>query len=153
MIGIFILSDFQSVPHMCLADSSVLRNGNVLCWQLHPQLKFIRFSNNSKTSSIGMCFHRSFDFVALYHLQGTWWCSWLRNYATSRKVVDSIPDCVTAVFHWHNPSGWTRALESSQPLTGLSTRNISGGELRQLVHRADNLTNVHVPTPSLSGSL
>jgi len=25
--------------------------------------------------------------------------------ATSRKVADSIPDVVTGIFHWHNPSG------------------------------------------------
>jgi hypothetical protein len=42
------------------------------------------------------------------------------------------------IFHLHNPSGRTMALQSTQPLTEMSTRNISWGQ-RRLVHRADNL--------------
>jgi len=30
---------------------------------------------------------------------GTWWRSWLRHCATSRKVAGSIPDGVTGIFH------------------------------------------------------
>ena len=40
----------------------------------------------------------------------TWgirWRSWLRHYATSRKVAGSIPDGVIGNFHWHNPSRHT----------------------------------------------
>ena len=47
--------------------------------------------------------------------------------ATSRKVMSSIPDSVTGIFHWHNPFGRTVALELTQPLTEMSTRNISLG--------------------------
>ena len=43
------------------------------------------------------------------------------------------------MFLWHNPSGRTVALGSTQPLTEMSTRNISWG-LRRPVRRADNLT-------------
>jgi hypothetical protein len=58
-----------------------------------------------------------------------WWRSWLRHCATRRKVAGSIPDDVTGIFHWHNPSGRTMALGLTQPLTEMSTRNISwGGE-------------------------
>ena len=56
-----------------------------------------------------------------------WWRSWLRHCATSRKVAGSIPDGVIGIFHWHNPSGRTMALGSTQPLTEMSTRNISWG--------------------------
>ena len=52
------------------------------------------------------------------------WHSWLRHCATSRKVVVSFPDDVIGNFHWHNPSGSTTALSSSQTLTEMSTRNI-----------------------------
>jgi len=31
--------------------------------------------------------------------RGTWWCSWLRHCATSRKVVGLIPDDVIGIFH------------------------------------------------------
>jgi ribosomal protein L32 len=44
---------------------------------------------------------------------------------TNRKVAGSIPDVVIGIFHWLNPSGRTMALESTQPLTDTSTRDIS----------------------------
>jgi hypothetical protein len=50
---------------------------------------------------------------------------WLRHCATNRNVAGSIPDAVR-IFHRHNPSGRTMALESTQPLTEMSTRNILG---------------------------
>jgi hypothetical protein len=51
----------------------------------------------------------------------------LRHCATSRKVAGSIPDGVTGIFLRHNPSGRTMAPRSTQPLTEMSTRNISWG--------------------------
>ena len=51
----------------------------------------------------------------------------LWNCATSQKVAGSIPDGVIRIFHWHNPSGRTVALGLTQPLTEMSTRNISWG--------------------------
>jgi hypothetical protein len=53
------------------------------------------------------------------------WRSWLRHCATSRKVAASIPDGVTGIFHWRNRFGRTVALGSTQPLTEMSTRNLS----------------------------
>jgi hypothetical protein len=50
----------------------------------------------------------------------------------------SITDGLIGSFHWHNPSGRTMALESTQPLTKMSTRTISWGQ-RRPVRRADNL--------------
>jgi len=41
--------------------------------------------------------------------------------------VVSIPDGVTGIYHRHNPSDHTMALGSTQPLTEMSTRNISWG--------------------------
>jgi hypothetical protein len=48
--------------------------------------------------------------------------------ATNRKVAGSIPDDVTGFFQGHNRSGLTMALGSTQPLTEMSTRNISWGK-------------------------
>ena len=50
--------------------------------------------------------------------------SWLRHWATSRKVAGSIPDGVIGIFNWFNPYGRTRDLESAQPLSEMSTRDI-----------------------------
>jgi hypothetical protein len=49
----------------------------------------------------------------------------LRHCATNRKLAGSIPDGIIGIFHWHNPSGRTMALGSTQPLTEMNTRNIS----------------------------
>jgi hypothetical protein len=40
---------------------------------------------------------------------GTRWHSWLRHWATSWKFAGSIPNSVTGIFYWHNPSGRTMA--------------------------------------------
>jgi hypothetical protein len=66
--------------------------------------------------------------ISLAVFRGTRWRSWLRHCATSRKVAGSIPDGVTRIFHWHNPSGRTVALGLTQPLTQISTRNNSWGK-------------------------
>jgi hypothetical protein len=52
---------------------------------------------------------------------------WLRYCATNREVASSIPGGVICIFHWHNPSDLTMVLGSIQPLTEMSTRNISWG--------------------------
>jgi hypothetical protein len=62
-------------------------------------------------------------FVAL----GPRWRSWLRHCATNLQVAGSISDGVSGIFHSHNPVGRTMALGSTQPLTEMSTRNISWG--------------------------
>ena len=67
-------------------------------------------------------------YVSVHILRrGPRWSSWLRHCATSQKVAGSIPDGVIGIFHWHNPSGRTMALGSTQPLTEISTGNISWG--------------------------
>jgi hypothetical protein len=71
---------------------------------------------------------------------GTRYRSWLRHYATSRKVKRSSPDEVD-LFNIPNPSSRTMALESTQPLAEMSTRNLPGSKGR-LARRADNLTAV-----------
>ena len=55
------------------------------------------------------------------------WRSWLRHCATSWKVKGLIPDGFTGIFHWHDPYGHSKALEWTQPLTEMSTINISLG--------------------------
>ena len=51
----------------------------------------------------------------------------MRHCVSSRMFADSIPDSVIGIFHWHNPSGRTVALGSTQSLTEMNTRNISCG--------------------------
>jgi hypothetical protein len=44
-------------------------------------------------------------------VNGTAMAQWLRYCATNRKVAGSIPGGVIGMFHWHNPSDCTMALE------------------------------------------
>jgi len=60
-------------------------------------------------------------------VRGIRWRSWLKHCATSRKVEGSIRVGVKEIIHWLNPSGHAVALKSIQPLTKMSTRNISCG--------------------------
>ena len=86
------------------------------------------------------------------HLCGArcWWRSWLRHCTTCRKVAGFISDYVTGIFHWYNPSGRTMALGLTQPLTEMSTRNISwGGKCGRCV----GLTTLPPPNVLKSGSL
>jgi hypothetical protein len=64
---------------------------------------------------------------------------WLRHYAVSRKVADSIPDEVIGFSNRPNPSSHTTALGSTEPLTEMSTRNLPVGKSPP-AHKADNLT-------------
>jgi hypothetical protein len=48
-----------------------------------------------------------------------------------RMVAGSIPDEAIAFFNWPNPSSRTMALESTQPLTEMTTMNLPGGKWRQ----------------------
>jgi hypothetical protein len=59
--------------------------------------------------------------------EGTRLRSWLRHCATIRKVEDSIPDGMIEVFNSRKPSGRIVALGSTQPVTEMSSRNISWG--------------------------
>jgi hypothetical protein len=68
--------------------------------------------------------------------------TWLRHYATGRMVTGSNPDDVIGIFNWPNPSSRTMALGSTQPLTEISTRILSGCKGR-LARKADNLTAIY----------
>ena len=50
----------------------------------------------------------------------TRWSSWMRHWATSRKVAGSIPGGVTDVFHSIIPSDYILLMGSNQPLTEMS---------------------------------
>jgi hypothetical protein len=61
--------------------------------------------------------------TTLYDVRGTRRI-WLRDCATSRKVAGSIPYGVIGIFRF---SGCTMVLGLTQPLTGMSTRNVYWG--------------------------
>jgi hypothetical protein len=60
------------------------------------------------------------------------------------RPAGSIPNEVVGFFTSPNPSSRIMALESTQPLTEMSTRNIFMGKERPAL-KADNLTNIYEP--------
>jgi hypothetical protein len=62
------------------------------------------------------------------------------HYATSQKVVGSIPD-VIGLFNWPNPSSLAMALRWTQPLAEMSARNLPGGK-GWWVREADTFTAI-----------
>jgi len=72
-----------------------------------------------------MGYHTTWNYCALHVTRdGAVGCG---TALQDRKVAVSIPECVIGIFHWHNPSGRSVALGLIQPLTKISTRNISFG--------------------------
>jgi hypothetical protein len=59
-------------------------------------------------------------------------------------IAGSISDEVVGFFNWPNPSGRSMVLGLTQPLTEMSTRNLSGGKERPAL-KADNLTIICEP--------
>ena len=83
---------------------------------------------------------------------GTRWHSWLGHCTTNRKVVGSIPDGVFGILHWHNPSGHTMALGLTEPLTEMSTRDISW-RIKAACACNWQLYHHHLPNVLKSGNL
>ena len=90
-----------------------------------------RHKGTSCTASVW--FHLVRNSLKISHIRLIWncvhkpWSCWLRHWTTRWKVAGSIPDRVTWIFYWFNPSGYIMALVSTQPLTDMSTRDISRG--------------------------
>jgi len=89
------------------------------CPSVTPRNVFC-FLNSAVLSPYSLFYTHSFISLLLSLLRGTRWAIWLRHCAIRRKVASPIPDGVIGIFHWHNPSGRTAALGSTQPLTEIS---------------------------------
>jgi hypothetical protein len=63
----------------------------------------------------------------------------------SRMIAGSIPDEVIGFFNWPNPSSRAWALGSTQPLTEMSTRNLSGVKGGRPARKAGSLTAISDP--------
>jgi len=122
VINCYIITTHNSMANIKIAQIDY----KLLCWSESGQTSTI-FTASSVEKWINIC-----TIIILYiglgmGGGGTRWHSWLRHCATTRNVAGSIPDGVIGIFHWHNPSDRTMALGLSQPLTEMSTRNISWG--------------------------
>jgi hypothetical protein len=86
------------------------------------------------------------------------WHCWLRHYATIPKASGSISGGVIGIFHWHNSSGRTLALGSTQPLKRMTIGTFSGGGgkggrcvgLTTLPHSCAGCLEIWVPQPPVT---
>jgi hypothetical protein len=111
--------------------SCIIRRLTCLIRKLSGGLGFFQFA-----FALTFLWHIAFFTPRTLRAGGTRCCSWLRQCATSRKFAGSIPDGVTGILHWHNPSGRTMVLRSTQPLTEMDTRDISCVQRRPLCNKA-----------------
>jgi len=92
----------------------------------------ISYSAMNKSSVHFLLIHSQVNYLCQVWIKmsrHTRWHSWLRHCTKSRKVMGSIPNGI-GIFYWHNPSGRTVALGSTQPLKEINARNIFwGGEV------------------------
>jgi hypothetical protein len=82
----------------------------------------------------------------------TRWRRWLRHCTKSRKVAGFIPDGVIGIFYLQDSSGRSMALGLIQPLTEISTRNVSWG-VKAAGAWGWQPYHLHVPIVLKSGSL
>ena len=85
----------------------------ILHWQKHDIKKGAHFlMTHYHIKSLALTWHLEIQMITnslmgqfsheLWLSRGTWWRSWLRHCATSRKVAGSIPDGVIEIFHWQS---------------------------------------------------
>jgi len=101
---------FYSLHHIWPSTRQIQKRKKCMCktvWlRIRPTGWGERSANEKYTDSVLLL--RLFTFFVIIYI-----------------FAGSIPDGVVGIFHWHNPSGRTMALGSTQPLTEMSTRNIS----------------------------
>ena len=79
----------------------------------------VQSQQQRKILSINFCALKNiyiYIYIKIHKTVGTQWHSWLRHWARWWKVAGLIPKDVSGNFRWHNPSGRTMALGSTQPL-------------------------------------
>ena len=98
-------------------------------WNLMQHFMLPPWPQNTSTKSV-LSKLNLFQFTHLSKTitGGTRWRIWLSHCATSRKNLCLTPGRVIGIFYWLNPSGRTTALGWTQPLTEMSTRDLSGGK-------------------------
>jgi hypothetical protein len=123
---LFLSNSNTNIPHIYLIRFSPLLphkaySYNYVCYYSFQASQFNQYRRiRRQENRFDIRNEQKFSFTAVP-------TRWLRHCSTSWKFAGSIPDDVIGIFHWHNPSGSTMKLELTQPLTEMSTRNISWG--------------------------
>jgi hypothetical protein len=117
-----LFSILAAALHICRASLQP-HSEDAPCCGDRGSFVFSLLSNN-----VNIMAHRTLILpVSLCACGDTRWRSWWTHCATSRKVAGSIPIGVMGIFHWHNPFSRTVSVQSTQPLTEMSTGSIFCG--------------------------
>ena len=116
MTTYFVLSAFPSRPISLIANNkvpTVLLHGTDAFTRnisgLHIREYEVKGTHSRHNNVLLAQWSTNFTDNLNTQVGGTQRRSWARHCATSRKGAGSIPDSVTGIFHWHNPSGRTMA--------------------------------------------
>jgi hypothetical protein len=104
--------------------------GGTCCSIVNTEFSTIRFQNATHRFTVTEVFvillSTSVEISVLYLILGA--CSRAVGWGTALQAGRSrvrFPIVVIGIFHWRNPSGHTMVLDWTQPITGMSARNIS----------------------------
>jgi hypothetical protein len=111
----------------CYIPSNIFSIFYLLWWKMNINTSSLYFITNIlyHVSSVSLFSISQKIMCSTCMSRGMCWRRWLTHCGTSQKVAGSIPDGVTGIFQWLNPSGRIVALGSTQPLAEMSTRNPS----------------------------
>jgi hypothetical protein len=121
------LSSGNSVPIVCCWHNKVWNCCMTVISRFETSFCVERVRQNNMNRHYGPIYGQTYFNKSISELLGYVVVQWLRHCTTNREAASSTPDGVTGFFHWHNHSGHTMALGSTQPLTEMSTRSISYG--------------------------
>ena len=118
-----ICTKFQVQLSICITDNHV-RETYCTTW---IQTFLTSVTDGAECTVPRFHHHHYYYYYLITAVRDMRWLSWFRHCAASRKVAGSIPDGVIGIFHSHNHFYRTVAVWSTEPLTEMSTRDISWG--------------------------
>ena len=125
----FVTTQLGTCSYQCFLSSCTtisLHMLNCICaLTLTCRFTYCSFASIGHADVIWSIVTSCYYYYYYYNIQpgGTRWRSGLRQCAKSWKVAISIPDDVTGIFHWYNPSGCTMALGLAS--TSLNPQSLS----------------------------
>ena len=105
---VWVSNDSEDWTGLNFVSDSDTQVGEVRALQSAVSSQYLYVNLQSPSAKVLKIYHeKSWIYFTISIKRRTAVAQWLRCCATNRKVAGSIPDGVTVIFHWHNPSGRT----------------------------------------------
>jgi hypothetical protein len=121
-----LLAIFAECPEQC-SHTMCVSNVRLITILYFCLRLFIPLNFRPKLEYVSCTIHGTWSipfYLILKVTAGTRWRSWLKHFATNRKVTGWIPEGIIGLFYSLKPSGCTIALGSTHRLTEMNTRGI-----------------------------